>query len=189
MAAALALETERLILRRFREEDWRELQAYVSLPEVTRYDFEYPTTDQGCRELAVYFAAREGAWAVCLKDTGRLIGHLVSNRLTPADILTWDLGFIFNPAYESRGYATEACRAVVDYVFEVMGAHRIESHCHPDNDRSWRLLGRLGMRREGHHLKNGFLRRAEDGSPIWCDSLDYALLQEEWLAARTSARA
>jgi RimJ/RimL family protein N-acetyltransferase len=69
---------------------------------------------------------------------------------------------------------------VVGQAFSRLGAHRIESHCHPENERSWRLLERLGMRREGHHLRSVFLRWAPDGSPEWCDSLDYALLREEW---------
>jgi RimJ/RimL family protein N-acetyltransferase len=78
------------------------------------------------------------------------------------------------------GFATEACEAVLGHVFANLGAHRVESHCHPDNVRSWRLLERLGMRREGHHLRSVFLRRSDDGSPIWSDSLDYAILREEW---------
>jgi RimJ/RimL family protein N-acetyltransferase len=184
MIATPVFETERLILRRFRPDDWRDLQAYVSQPEVTQYDFEYPSSEEGCKDLVEYFAGQEGVWAVCLKAGGRLIGHVVSNRMGPAEFLNWDLGFIFSPAYESRGYATEACRAVVEHTFTALGAHRIESHCHPDNDRSWRLLERLGMRREGHHVRSVFLRRAADGSPQWCDSLDYALLREEWAASR-----
>jgi len=176
------LETERLVLRRFRREDWRELQDYVSLPEVTRFDFEYPSTVEGCQELADYFSGQHSVWAVCLKDSGRLIGHVVSNQVPPSAFLTWDLGFIFNPAFESAGYASEACRRLIDHVFACLGAHRIESHCHPENIRSWRLLERLSMRREGHHVQNASLRREPDGSPIWWDTLDYAILREEWLA-------
>jgi ribosomal-protein-alanine N-acetyltransferase len=174
------LETARLTLRRFREDDWRELQGYVSQPEVSRYDFEYPTSDEGCGELARYFAGQDGIWAVCLRDDNRLIGHVVCDRVQPREFLTWSLGFVFDPAYGSQGYALEASQRVVDHAFSTMGAHRIESHCHPDNERSWRLLERLGMRREGHHVRSVFLRRAADGSPEWCDSLDYAILHEEW---------
>jgi RimJ/RimL family protein N-acetyltransferase len=180
----VVFETERLLLRRFRPADWRELQAYVSRPEVTRYDFEYPSTDPGCRELAAHFAAQEGIWAVCLKRGGNLIGHVVSNRQSPPEFLTWDIGFIFNPDFESQGYAAESCARIIDHNFEILGAHRIESHCHPDNARSRRLLERLGMRREGHHLKSVFLRRTPDRTPIWVDSLDYALLRDEWRERR-----
>lgn len=175
------LETQRLVLRRFREDDWRALQAYVSLPEVLRYDFDYPSTDEGCRDLARYFSRQDGIWAVCLKESDRLIGHVVLKQVGDAALLNWSLGFVFSPEFASMGYASEACRRAIEHAF-ASGAHRIESHCHPDNERSWRLLERLGMRKEGHHVESVFLRRDADGSPIWVDSLDYALLKKEWLA-------
>jgi RimJ/RimL family protein N-acetyltransferase len=115
-----------------------------------------------------------------LKESGRLIGHVVSHQIEPKEFLTYTLGFVFHPGFHGRGYATEACRRVIQLVFEELGARRIETHCHPDNSPAWRLLERLGLRREGHHLQSGFLRRAPDGTPLWWDSLDYALLKDEW---------
>ena len=97
------LETERLVLRRFRREDWRELQDYVSLPEVTRFDFEYPSTVEGCQELADYFSGQLSVSAVCLKDSGRLIGHAVSSQVPPSAFLTWDLGVHLQPRVRVSG--------------------------------------------------------------------------------------
>jgi ribosomal-protein-alanine N-acetyltransferase len=175
--------TERLILRPFEAGDWRALQGYVSQEAVTRYDFEYPTSDEGCQGLVAYFGAQAGYWAVCLREGGRLIGHLVCTPKAPEELRTWDLGFVFDPAYHGQGYATEACRRVLAYVFGELGAHRVEAGCHPDNAPSWRLLERLGLRREAHFRKNGFLRRAADGTPIWTDGYVYGMLEEEWAEA------
>jgi len=52
--------------------------------------------------------------------------------------------------------------------------------CNPENERSWRLLERLGMRREGNLRKNIFFFRNEQGEPLWQDTYEYGLLREEW---------
>ena len=174
------LEDERLVLRRFRTDDWPDLQAYVSRPDVTRYDHAYPTDDEGCQKLAAFFATQDWVWAVCLRDGGTLVGHVVSKRIDPPEFQTWDLGFVFDPRFQGRGYATEAARRLLRHVFEDLGARRVETHCYADNSASWRLLERLWLRREGHHVKSGFIERDATGAPIWSDSLDYAILRAEW---------
>jgi RimJ/RimL family protein N-acetyltransferase len=176
-----SFETERLIIRRFTTEDWRDLQEYVSQKEVTRYDHDYPHTDEDCRKIAEHFSKGRGFWAVCLKDSGKMIGHIVCNQKDPPEFLTWHIGFVFNPAFYGQGYATESCRRILQYVFEELGAHRVESACHPDNTPAWKLLERLWMRREAHHQKSGFIKKTPAGEPIWWDSYVYAILEEEWV--------
>jgi [ribosomal protein S5]-alanine N-acetyltransferase len=174
------LETERLVIRAFEPGDWRDLREYVTLPEVTRYDYEYPSTDEALQGVVGYFMENSGYWAVCLKATGKLIGHITCTRKAPEALRTWELGYIFNPTTYGHGYATEACRRVLQSVFEEFGAHRVEAACDPRNAPSWRLLERLGMRREAHRLKAGFLRTTPEGEPVWVDSYEYAMLAEEW---------
>jgi len=176
----MTFETERLIIRGFKPDDWRDLQEYVSQKDVTKYDHEYPSSDKECKGLAEYFSKGEGFWAVCLKNTGKMIGHIVANQKEPKEFLTWHIGFVFNPLHHGKGYATESCRRILEYVFEELGAHRVESACHPDNIPAWKLLERLSMRREAHHIKAGFIRKTLDGKPIWWDSYIYAILYEEW---------
>ena len=55
------------------------------------------------------------------------------------------------------------------------------AHCDVENFASWRLLERLGFRREGHLLANASFRRDADGDPIWKDAYAYALLDREWV--------
>jgi [ribosomal protein S5]-alanine N-acetyltransferase len=174
------METARLWLRRFAAGDLDALRAYVTLPEVTRYDYAYPTSEAALRDVVAHFAETPGYWAVCLRATGALIGHVTCIRQEPEALRTWELGYIFNPAYYGQGYATEACRRVVTYVFVDLGAHRVQAGCSPENAPSWRLLERLGMRREAHRIKAVFLRRTAEGAPIWIDSYEYAILAEEW---------
>ncbi|MFF2907979.1 GNAT family N-acetyltransferase [Paenibacillus sp. NPDC057934] len=73
------------------------------------------------------------------------------------------IGYIFNPEFYGKGYATEACQAVLNYAFAELGAHRILALCNPDNAPSWRLLERLSMRREGHFKKEAFFKKTKVG--------------------------
>lgn len=174
------LETERLILRRFRQSDWRDLFEYLSQPEVVRYEPYDVYSAEECRRESLDRSRNEAFWAVCLKENGKLIGNLYFERQEPVEYLTWELGYVFNPLYHGQGYATESCRRILRYAFEQLGAHRVIARCNPGNAPSWRLLRRLGMRREGHLRKNIFLKRDEYGQPIWVDTYEYAILAKEW---------
>ena len=119
-------------------------------------------------------------WAVELKSTGKMIGHLYFGREQPEKFCTWMLGYIFNNEFYGNGYATEACRGLLDHAFRNMGVHRVIAKCSPDNIPSWKLLERLEMRREGHSLRCAAIRDSEDGRPVWWDEYLYAMLEDEW---------
>lgn len=176
----LSMETERLVVRNFKEDDWKDLYEYLSQKEVLRYEPEDPSDEEDCRKKASERSKGNNFWAVCLKESGKMIGHLYFQQGEPLEFLTWELGYIFNPAYYGRGYATEASRRMLRYGFEELGAHRIMAMCNPENTPSWKLMERLKMRREGFFKKNAFFRRNSGGGPIWFDSYEYAILHEEW---------
>ena len=176
----MVMETERLHIRRFRPGDRDDLFEYLSDPEVVRYE-PYPAmTRAQVAEEARNRAKDDSFWAVCLRETRKLIGNLYFCCQEPKEFKTWELGYVFNRAYGGKGYATEAARRLVQYGFGTCGAHRIEARCNPLNAASWRLLERLDMRREGHMVKQAFFRRDELGKPIWNDTYIYAILAEEW---------
>lgn len=92
-----------------------------------------------------------------------------------AKSLEAELGWMFDPAHAGQGYATEAVRAVASLCFTTLRVRRIHAGCFADNTASWRLMERLGMRREQHSRASALHR---DGT--WHDGLTYALLREEW---------
>ena len=114
--------------------------------------------------------------AVELRSERKLIGHISILPVAPKEFLTYELGYIFNPAYRHRGYATEAARAAVGYCFAELGAHRIVGNCNPVNEASWKVLERCGMRREGT-LRQNF--RKEGPSGPWTDTYVYAMLASD----------
>ncbi len=88
-----------------------------------------------------------------------------------------ELGYVFDPRHHGHGYATEAVRAVLDLAFGPLGLRRVVASCFAANEPSWRLMERLGMRREGTHLRDSMHR--DRG---WLDGYAYALLADEWHA-------
>jgi len=92
----------------------------------------------------------------------------------------WELGYVFNKDYHGMGYAAEAARALLDDIFTNQNVRRVIAMCNPLNVPSWRLLERLGFRREGHFVKNIYFKKDAQGNPIWCDTYAYAILREEW---------
>jgi len=175
----LKIETPRLIVRPFQEDDGPDLFDYLSNPVVYRFEPGEPITLSEAQRLAIERSHHPDFWAVVLKDCDRMVGHLYFAQVEPPEWLTWELGYIFNPDFQSHGYASESAAALVRYAFEKLAAHRIVAHCNPENVASWRVMEKIGMRREGRMLKNLFFKRAADGSPLWMDSFEYALLKED----------
>lgn len=85
------------------------------------------------------------------------------------------LGYTIDPAHAGRGYATHLARALLSIAFDDLGLHRVTAGCFADNTPSWRVMERLGMRREHHGVKDSW--HAEHG---WLDGYIYAILREEW---------
>ena len=81
------------------------------------------------------------------------------------------LGYIFDPAYAGRGYATEAVAAVVTHAVDTLGVRRVTAGCFADNHASVRILEKVGFRREEYGVGDSW--HAELG---WLDGCSYALL-------------
>lgn len=173
-------KTDRLILRRFHSKDWMDLYEYLSQEQVVKYEPYGILTDKECEKEAALRSRNEAFIAVCLRDSNKLIGNIYFAQQEPKEYGNWEIGYVFNPEYYGKGFATESCRALIDYGFNNMQVRRVVAMCNPENKSSWSLLERLKMRREGHLLKNIFFKRNEDGEPIWIDTYQYAILADEW---------
>jgi RimJ/RimL family protein N-acetyltransferase len=106
-----------------------------------------------------------------------MIGNLYFHRL---DYGTWELGYVFNAAYQGKGYAFESACALMDYAFQRLDVRRISGMCNPSNERSWHLMEKLHMRREGNLKQNIYFKRDRNDDPVWQDTYEYAILKDEW---------
>jgi len=171
--------TERLNVRPFLENDYQDLYEYLSLEETYRFERGEPISFDKAKEFAREWAKGKNFWAATLKENNKLIGHVSLFPERPEVFKTWQIGYIFNPAYHNKGYATEASLAVIKYVFYNMGAHRVVAYCSPDNIPSWKVLEKCGMKREGLLRKDFILNEDKNGRPIWLDSYVYGILAED----------
>lgn len=80
-----------------------------------------------------------------------------------------ELGCTLSPAYQGRGYATEAVAAVIGYLFKELGKRRVIFSIDPRNTLSRRLAERLGLKQVGYTEKSCFI------AGEWCDDMTYAL--------------
>lgn len=172
------LETRRLTLRRFAHQDWQVVQSYATNPAVMHYIEEGVMT---LTQVQTWVDSNLGesaqAFPVILKQTGQLIGHMVFHLwFAPR---TYEIGWVFHPAHQGQGYATEAAAALLRYAFTELQAHRVIATCQPENPASYRVMEKIGMRREGHFQQ---CIPRPDGS--WWDEYFYAVLAEEWFAHR-----
>ncbi|WP_039835027.1 GNAT family N-acetyltransferase [Paenibacillus sonchi] len=175
------LETQRLTIRGFQPEDWEDLHEYLSREEVVRYEPYGVFDEQASQAEALRRSADPAFWAVCLKESGKMIGNLYFQQQEPMTFRTWELGYVFNSAFHNKGYAAEACQRLLEYAFCDQQARRVTAHCDPRNTPSWRLLERLQLRREGHLLQTGYFKHDHEGHPLWHDTYAYGILDSEWL--------
>lgn len=175
------MKTPRLLLRKFLPEDWPSLHAYLSLEEVVRFEPYGVFSEEDSRKEALRRSKDPAFWAVCLLEPQQLIGNIY---LAKQDFGTWELGYVFHTAYQGHGYATEAAEALISRVFEEENAHKVIAQCNPKNMASWKLLERLGLRREGHLKENIYFEKDPEGKPLWIDTYEYGILASEWAAKK-----
>ena len=181
----IEIRTERLLLRRFREDDLDRLAAMQALPEVARYLFWEPKTREQVepileRRIAATRLEEDDDWVVLAverQEDGLLLGD-VTIFLRSAEHRQVEVGWVFHPDAGGRGYATEASRALVDLAFDDLGAHRVFARTDLRNAPSAAVCRRLGMRQEAH------FREAELFKGHWGDELVFAVLATEWRTPR-----
>lgn len=173
------LTTDRLTIRRFRPEDADDLFEYLSDPQVYRFEPGNPIDRVQAVQRAAEMAASPDFWAIELATVSKVIGQLYLNQIEPAEHLTCELGYILNPAYQRQGYGSEAAAALVQHALTAGDMHRIVAHCNPENTASWKLLEKIGFKREGLLRQNVFFRRNAAGEPLWTDTYVYTRLASD----------
>jgi RimJ/RimL family protein N-acetyltransferase len=179
------LITDRLRLRPATVEDTDATWTFRQLEDVNEWLTGCPPDLDGYRELFADPERLATTVVVELAD-GTLIGDFMLRRedawaqlqvAQQAAGTQAELGWVLDPAHTGHGYATEAVRAMVAYCFTDLGVRRVVANCFLDNDASWRLMERVGMRRETHAVRESLHR-----SGRWLDTVAYAILADEWPA-------
>lgn len=171
--------TERLTLRRMKPSDAEDMFDYAKRQDVTEYLRWYPhqsvkyTSDYLRYVSARYKLGDFSDWAVVEKESGRMIGTC---GFTSFDLPhnSAEIGYVLNPDFHGRGYATEAAARVIEFGFTELGLHRIEARFMKDNTASLRVMEKLGMTLEGYR-RDGMLIKQQYRTIGVC-----SILYEEW---------
>jgi ribosomal-protein-alanine N-acetyltransferase len=155
----------------------------MSDPIVTRWLPEGPLDEAQTQAFARENAGRSPrAIAVVERASREFVGHMVFHPWFGR--ATHEIGWVIARRHQGRGYATEAARALIDFAFSTVRRHRLIATCQPENVASWRVMEKLGMRREAHFRQGLYQESGE-----WWDEYFYALLADEYFApsSQTSA--
>ena len=181
------IETERLILRPFRETDAKDIFEYLNEPIAHCFAcMKLNSLEDAKEEAAKRAKETEYLFAIVLKESGKVIGEIDAYPETPAPgeenavLDTFSPCWMLNKNYQGKGYAYEAAHAFFDYLFSQKAARRIYAYTEEDNLSSQKLCEKLGMRREGMFLEFvSFVNDAEN-RPIYENTIQYAILKKEW---------
>lgn len=191
LAPDYPIETERLLLRPLDPVgDIDDLHAYLSREDVCAH---IPPSPRSREEVAAAFGnpqrirsvlRQEGdfvALAVVRKESGRLIGDLVLSWRS-AEHRHGEIGYVVNPDFQGRGYATEAARALLGLAFDgpwrTEGLRRVTARIDAENPASAAVLRKLGRRQEAVLVENEWFKGR------WSTEIDFAILEREWRAVR-----
>lgn len=149
----VTLETERLVLRWFREDDFEQLCKINSDPDVMRFlgDGKPLTGMESWRQMATFmghwYFRGYGIWAVEEKSTSNLVGRI--GFMNPAGWPGFELGWTLGREYWGKGYATEGAARALEYAFTEMNREHVISLIAPENVASIKVGQRLGEKVEG----------------------------------------
>ena len=181
------IETDRLLLRTFREEDAADLYEYLKEPMVHCFACMKVKSLEEAQNAALERAKeKEYYFAIVLKENGRLIGEIDAMAETAAPdaqigvLDTFSPCWMLHPDYHGKGYAFEAAKAFFDYLFYQKGARRIYAYTEDDNFSSQKLCRKLGMRQEGLFREFVTFVNDENGDPIYENTMQWAILKKEW---------
>jgi RimJ/RimL family protein N-acetyltransferase len=185
-AVSWPVRTARLRLRPAAPADAEATWEYWQFESVNHWLSRAPATLEEYRE--VFGNPARLAKTLVVELEGAVIGDLMINvedAWAQAEVagqargVQAELGWSFHPEHTGHGYATEAVHELIRLCFTDLALRRVTANCFAGNEASWRLMERLGMRREIHTVRESLHRSGE-----WLDGMGYALLADEWRELR-----
>ena len=174
----IEISTARTVIRNFLPGDWFDLQEIAADKEASPYalyDHPFPTTEQEIQQITGWFSKHDNYLAVSDTAAKKVIGYIALNGEGTEE---FGLGYCVHSSYQNKGYATEACMAVINHAFGTLGAKRLTSGTAVLNLPSCRLLSRLGFRKTGENTVS--FRKNEEGKAIEFTGATFELPRDAW---------
>ncbi|MFB7140253.1 GNAT family N-acetyltransferase [Gottfriedia sp. NPDC056225] len=174
------LSTNRTMLREFVENDWKQVHKYASQKDVCQFQPWGPNSEDDTKEFVRTILVDQKkinrtrfALAIIEKESDELIGSIEFNIRDEKNLIG-EIGYIINPSYWGKGFATEAAKEIISFGFEQFKLHRVFATCDVRNIGSAKVLEKCGLTLEGKMREDLLLR---DG---WRDTFLYSILEHEW---------
>ncbi|CAM3985899.1 MULTISPECIES: GNAT family N-acetyltransferase [Flavobacterium] len=175
----IIIETDRIKLRPIDSKDNEQIFNYRSDSETNKYQGFVPKelneVDEFIAKNPTEFNQPESWFQLVIieKKSNEVIGDLGIHFIGD-DGFQCELGCTLSKKYQGKGFATDAMRSTIDYLFNSLNKHRVTGSIDPRNIASIQLLERLNFRKEAHFKESLFI----DGE--WVDDIVYGLLKSEW---------
>lgn len=173
------IETERLLIRPIWANDNELVFSYRSDTEMNKYQGFVPKelkeVDEFIAKNPLKFNQPESWYQVVIieKKSNKIIGD-IGIHFVGDDDFQCEIGCTLNKKYQGKGFATNAMKITIDYLFHNLNKHRISGSVDPNNSNSIRLLERLNFRKEAHFKESLFVNGE------WKDDVIYGILKSEW---------
>ena len=174
----VTIETPRLLLRRAKMEDAQIMfDNWANDPEVTKFLTWPPhgSVEVTKKVIASWVAEYEKEdyyqWMIVLKETQQPIGSIIASTVGRAQ--SAHIGYCIGKRWWHQGIMSETLNAVMDFLFDEVGYHRVESMHDPNNPNSGKVMAKCGM------IYEGTLRQADRNNQGICDACYYGLLASE----------
>jgi RimJ/RimL family protein N-acetyltransferase len=181
----LPLTMPRVILRRLRMNDWKDLLEFLGDPEMYTHVDDSPRTEEGLvkwleEEQWVKLSTPETVFCLGIEHQPdkKVIGAIYFSFVR-GDRMQGSFSIYVSRKVQRQGLGTEALEGLLDFCFNGISLHRVAASCYSQNAAALGLLGKLGMRREGEFLHDHMV----DGK--WGDTTYYAMLAEEYAQSRS----
>ncbi|WP_120495888.1 GNAT family N-acetyltransferase [Kiloniella sp. EL199] len=172
----LPLETSRLRIRQYRHTDLETTRQMSQDAELRKWLISGVYSDKEHEEYVRISSGPDTKdFVVEDKITGKIIGEMTFHLWFVER--TWEMGWLILPEFQGKGYASEAANSLIKIGFEEMQLQRIVAMAQPENQASWRVMEKIGMRREGL-----FLQCIPRPDGTWWDEVLYAILASEYKA-------
>ncbi len=178
------IRTERLVLRKVREDDYKDMYKYMSMEKMSRYvtwnrHENTNVTKELCRMWTKQYSDERYNWAITLD--GKAVGNIDVIKIYGT---TAYMGWQISPEHWNKGMVTEAAMAVFDYLFSQIGIEAIEASHIEENIASGRVMQKTGMspiptEESVYYKLNNTCKM--NGMPV----ISYKLTKEEWLCQNT----
>lgn len=181
------LTTKRLTLRRMMVVDASDVFEYACRHDVTKYVTWYPHPDRAyTKEYLQYLGNRYAAgmfydWAIVYEPDCKMVGTCGFTSFNYVSDSA-EVGYVLNPEYWGKGIMREALERVIRFGFEELGLHRIEAKYVKENERSRRVMEKVGMTFEG------ILRGSMPVKGNYADVGVCSILRSEWEALQKNIR-